>query len=1231
MPDEKLVKSSLSRYLRPEKFDVEPDVADADAKWLHWKSTFESFLAEENTEEVPDSLKCKLLINHLSASIYKHIKSCTTYKASMKALEDIYVKQKNTILARHVLFSRKQRIDETISEYARALRLMANDCKFEAVTATEHEEQAIRSALISGLHSRKIRERLLENSTLALTDALNQAITLETAEKDAQTIVTNSPQLNAVQITRDKESDNLAVASSSRISQNASTAPSFSSKSAKRCFYCGGNVHPRIRCPASKATCNKCLKKGHFASVCRVGHNINTVWIEEHPSPNSNNDQFYSGAIFSAASPSSLRSATIHITINECKADALVDTGSSVSFINSKVARILKLRKRPCNQTVNLASLNQVSFVEGVCFATIKMNQHTYKQTPLLVVDNLCADVIVGHDLLKQHSSIQFNLGGPAEPLQINVLQASVPPASVFTNLSPNIQPIAVRSRRYTKEDADFIKEEVSKLLQDGVIEKSISPWRAQVLVAGGGAHRKRLVIDYSMTINKFTDLDAFPLPNIETVVNNVSKFKVFSQIDLKSAYHQVPILENEKIYTAFEANGKLYQFTRIPFGVTNGVAAFQRTLDFIISEEKLDGTYAYLDDITVCGKDVKDHERNLKRFMDATKKYNLTLNEEKSVLNKTKISLLGYTVENHIIRPDPDRLKPLLDLPAPTKLSELKRVLGMFAHYAKWIGRFSEKIKPLTCVTSFPLSSDALKYFEEIKQDIKAAALAAINDEIFTVETDASEFALAATLTQQGRPVAFFSRTLSHSECKQSSIEKEACAIVESLKKWRHYLIGKHFLLITDQQSVAFMFNQNHNSKIKNEKISRWRLELSCFKYEIIYRPGCENAAADALSRVCAYMNISKLKELHNALCHPGVTRMYHWVRSKNLPYSANDIKKMTASCPTCAEIKPRFLKIKGHLIKAMAPLERINIDFKGPLPSNTSNKYILTIIDEYSRFPFAYPCKDMTSATVINCLKDLFLTFGQPLYIHSDRGSSFMSEEFMSFLRKANIASSRTTPYNPQGNGQVERLNGTLWRTIQLSLRSKGLSPENWEVVLKDALHCVRSLLCTATNATPHEKLFTYPRRSPNGDSLPSWLTPGPILVKKNVRQSKTDPLVEEAELLETNPHYSLIRRNNGETSTVSNRQLAPFPNTIDYSGDDSFQSASEEMEDSATAPPETDTPSASSPQRPEDLRSSPPSPILQIEALPRRSNRSRKPPSYLSDFVVDGERSENSTGEE
>ncbi|XP_041989092.1 uncharacterized protein LOC121740463 [Aricia agestis] len=908
----------------------------------------------------------------------------------------------------------------------------------------------------------------------------------------------------------------------------------------KKCFFCGGHVHQRIKCPALNVTCTNCNKKGHYAKVCkgeRVGTSSNAV---------SENELL--GAI-SAASPMSLKKTTIVVSINNHRADALIDSGSSTSFIDENLVQELKLKRIPWNENVTLASKNNTSCVKGMCFVDLKMNEHFYRRKPLYILNSLCSDIIIGHDILSDHSSVELTFGGTKKPLKIcNVIAASVPEVSLFANLSENVKPIAIKSRKHSEADTIFIENEIEKLLKDGVIEPTNSPWRAQVLVTTSTTHRKRLVIDYSLTINRFTELDAYPLPNIELIVSKVAQHKVFSQIDLKSAYHQVPILKTERLYTAFEACGNLYQFTRIPFGVTNGVAAFQRTLNFIITEEKLMGTYAYLDDVTICGKTIEEHDTNLKRFRDAVHKYNLTLNEEKCVYRQSSIKLLGYKIKNNSIQPDEDRVGPLMNLPVPNDSPSLKRALGMFAHYAKWIRNFSEKIHSLARTKQFPLSKEQIESFQRIKADIRKSILNAVDPNAkFTVETDASEHSLAASLSQDGRPVAFFSRSLNDSERRHSSVEKEACAIVESLRKWRHYLTGRHFRLITDQRSVSFMFNQSHKSKIKNEKIERWRLELSNYKYDIVYRPGRENVIADTLSRVCSSVTTNKLYELHNTMGHPGIVRMTHWIRSKNLPYTSEDVKNMTAGCRICAEIKPRFARINGNLIKATAPFERLNVDFKGPLPTHSKNRFILTIIDEYSRFPFAYITKDVSATTVIGCFKDLFQMYGTPHYIHSDRGAAFMSKELRDFLVMNGVACSRSTPYNPQGNGQVERLNGTLWKTIRLILKSKQMDIGHWEHVLPNALHSIRSLLCTSTNMTPHERFFKHPRRSANGESLPTWLlNPGPVLKKNYTKHSKYDPDVEEVELIEANPQYSYVRLADGREATISNKHLAPLPQT-------------------------------------------------------------------------------------
>ena len=176
-----------------------------------------------------------------------------------------------------------------------------------------------------------------------------------------------------------------------------------------------------------------------------------------------------------------------------------------------------------------------------------------------------------------------------------------------------------------------------------------------------------------------------------------------------------------------------------------------------------------------------------------------------------------------------------------------------MFAHYSQWIVSVSEKIHLLTQVRTFPLSNSAIRAFQNLKQDIAKSANAAINPSApLVVETDASDSAIAASLRQHGWPVAFFSKTILKSERKHTAIEKEAYTMVEALQKWRHYLISRHFHLITIPKSVSFMFNLKTSSKIKNEKIARWRMELSCYLFDVSYHPGKENAAFDTLSRAC-------------------------------------------------------------------------------------------------------------------------------------------------------------------------------------------------------------------------------------------------------------------------------------------------------------------------------------------------------------------------------------------
>ena len=219
----------------------------------------------------------------------------------------------------------------------------------------------------------------------------------------------------------------------------------------------------------------------------------------------------------------------------------------------------------------------------------------------------------------------------------------------------------------------------------------------------------------------------------------------------------------------------------------------------------------------------IRLNDLNLKEFMNSVVKYGLTLNKNKCLYSLTSIDLLGYTISKGSVKPDPDRLKGLMDLPVPQNLPSLRRAMGMFSHYSQWIPNFSEKLHPLTKVTRYPLSKEQTEAFKCLKQEIAKSSLVAIDSSLpFETETDASEHAIAASLTQNSRPVAFFSRTLTSAEQKHSSVEKEAYTTAEAIRKWRHLLLGKHFKLISDQKSVSFMLNPKSKSKIKNKKITR-------------------------------------------------------------------------------------------------------------------------------------------------------------------------------------------------------------------------------------------------------------------------------------------------------------------------------------------------------------------------------------------------------------------------
>jgi hypothetical protein len=268
--------------------------------------------------DITEENKLPLLCNYVSADVYQYINDSPDFKEAIALLDSLYVMKRNQIYARHCLASRMQQAAETVSEYLQILKQMSKDCEFKPVSAEQYKNEYVRDAFIRGLKSSRIRERLLENSTITLENAFDQARALEMAELHSASYLTptNSAPVAAVE---QEESNEVG---------NHSTA----AVRTGRCFFCGNDRHPRDICPAKDVVCRSCGKKGHYQRVCK-----------SRPARGSTNS-VVSTPTLASITPRCLQKSFTKVEINGVELNALVDTGSSLSFINQTFVKRCKLQ-----------------------------------------------------------------------------------------------------------------------------------------------------------------------------------------------------------------------------------------------------------------------------------------------------------------------------------------------------------------------------------------------------------------------------------------------------------------------------------------------------------------------------------------------------------------------------------------------------------------------------------------------------------------------------------------------------------------------------------------------------------------------------------------------------------------------------------------------------------------------------------------------------------------------
>ena len=422
--------------------------------------------------------------------------------------------------------------------------------------------------------------------------------------------------------------------------------------------------------------------------------------------------------------------------------------------------------------------------------------------------------------------------------------------------LKTDARPVSISPYRLAPVELEELKKQLNELLEKGLIRPSKSPWGAPVLFVKKKDGSKRLCIDYR-ALNKMTIKNGYPLPRIDDILDRVSGSKYFSSIDLRSAYHQIRVAENDIPKTAFRTRYGHYEFCVLPFGLCNAPATFQTLIDSILSDLIDQGVIVYLDDILIYTKTEEEHLRILTEVLQRLREHKLYGKLSKSEFMKSEIEYLGHVLSSEGVRPTEEKVKSISNWPTPTNQKEVMQFLGLCNYYRIFINDFAKITYPLTELLSkrkeFHWNDLCDRAFRRIKEAMTNYPILKIFDPKKEVRlvTDASNFAIGGCLLQKHGtnwyPVAYRSRKLNAAEKNYPVHERELLAFIDCLKNWRHYVYGCELInAYTDHKPLLYLFSQ----KDLSGRQARWITLLADYNVTFNYLEGRHNILADALSR---------------------------------------------------------------------------------------------------------------------------------------------------------------------------------------------------------------------------------------------------------------------------------------------------------------------------------------------------------------------------------------------
>ncbi|XP_048618045.1 uncharacterized protein LOC125589738 [Brassica napus] len=549
------------------------------------------------------------------------------------------------------------------------------------------------------------------------------------------------------------------------------------------------------------------------------------------------------------------------------------------------------------------------------------------------------------------------------------------------------------------------------------------------------------MCIDYRK-LNSATRKDHFPLPFIDQMLERLANHPYYCFLDGYSGFFQIPIHPEDQEKTTFTCPYGTFAYRRMPFGLCNAPATFQRCMMSIFTDLIEDIMEVFMDDFSVYGSSFTDCLANLCKVLERCEEKNLVLNWEKC----------HFMVKDGI-------------------------VLGFYRRFIKDFSMIARPLTRLLCKEAkFVFDADCLAAFQILKKSLVSAPIVQPPDWDlpFEIMCDASDYAIGAVLGQRKdkklHVIYYASRTLDDAQIKYATTEKELLAVVYAFEKFRSYLVGSKVIVHTDHAALKYLMTK----KDAKPRLLRWILLLQEFDIEIRDKRGAENGVADHLSRMRVEAetplddtlpeeNVYVITLLEDEYLDQAECCVMRQIQD-DLPWFADFANYL------CAGIEPPNLK--GYERGRIEVFDVWGIDFMGPFPSSYGNEYILVAVDYVSKWVEAVASKTNDSSVVKKMFKTvIFPRFGIPRVVISDGGSHFINKTFDKLLKKHGVKHKVATPYHPQTSGQVEISNREIKGILE---KAVGKTRKDWAVKLDDALWAYRTAYKTPLGTTPFNLVY-------------------------------------------------------------------------------------------------------------------------------------------------------------